>query len=136
MSTTNSSTGGGWIESLERSVKGSQNELWDLPEAMTDPFASFEKQLDATLDAYRFSTEPRALIEWAVMQTGLNDPLSRYSRPELEQAFPGFARNRDNHLKDLVRRIKQAGEGHVIERVRNQTRIEAGKRALDKVRQG
>jgi len=128
-------SGGGWIESLERSVKGSQHELWDLPESMTDPFASFESQLKATLDSYRFSTEPRALMDWAVMQTGLNDPLSQYSRPELEEAFPGFARNRDNHLKDLVRRIKQAGEADALDRARHQTRVEAGKRALDKVMQ-
>jgi hypothetical protein len=137
MTTTHSSgSTGGWIESLERSVKSNQNELWDLPEAMTDPFSSFARQLEATLESYRFSTEPRALIEWAVMQTGLNDPLSRYSRPELEEAFPGFARNRDKHLKDLVRRIKQAGETDVLHQARNKTRIAEAKKALDKAMQG
>jgi hypothetical protein len=126
----------GWLESLERKARGSQNALWELPEAMSDPFASFESQLKATLDSYRFSTEPRRLIEWAVTQTGLNDPLSQYSRPELEQAFPGFARNRDQHLKDLVRRIKQAGYADVLHKARHETRIPEAKRALDKVMRG
>jgi hypothetical protein len=136
MSQTDTTQRSGWIESLERSVKGSQNALWDLPEAMTDPFATLESQLYATLDAYRFSTQPRQLIDWAVMQTGLNDPLSRYSRSELEQAFPGFARNRDEHLKKLVRQLKQNGQNPVLQRAREATRHAEAKKALDKAMQG
>lgn len=133
MSTHTSTRQGGWIESLERSVSGNGHELWSLPEDMTDPFASLQQRLLATLNSYRFSTQPRKLIDWAVMQTGLNDPLSRYTRPELEQAFPGFARNRDQHLKTLVKKIKQNGQPELLEQARQQTRVPEGKQALEKV---
>jgi hypothetical protein len=135
MSSSQTSQSGGWIEQLERSVRGSGNELWDLPDAMTDPFKSLKDQLHATLDAYRFSTEARPLIDWAVMQTGLNDPLSRYTRQELEQAFPGFARNRDQHLKQLVRQLKQAGQTQVLHEAKQTTRYAEAKKALDKAMQ-
>ncbi|MEM8737496.1 MAG: DUF3553 domain-containing protein [Planctomycetota bacterium] len=96
----------GWLDDLDGSaIKG--KELWELPDALSDPFASAPERLAATLQTYRFSTEPRALMDWAVAQTGLNDPLSKYTRHELEQAFPRFARDRDAHLKDLVRQLKR-----------------------------
>jgi hypothetical protein len=128
-------TSSGWIESLERSVRGSEHELWQLPSSMTDPFTSLAERLTATVDSYRFSTEARPLIDWAVVQTGLDDPLSRYSRPELEQAFPGFARNRDQHLKALVRKIKQEGQADLLHQVKQQTRVPEGRRALEKAMQ-
>ncbi|MEL7087576.1 MAG: DUF3553 domain-containing protein [Planctomycetota bacterium] len=99
------SEGAGWLDDLDGSAK--PNELWDLPDDLTNPFGSAPERLAATLQTYRFSTEPRALIDWAVAQTGLNDPLSKYTRHELEQAFPRFARDRDAHLRDLVRQLKR-----------------------------
>lgn len=109
------SSGGGWLAQLERASGQSRHELWGLPHAMTDPFETLTKRLEATLDSYKFSTEPRSLIDWAVIQTGLNDPLSKYTRSELEQAFPRFARDRDEHLKDLVRQIKRKGDATVLQ---------------------
>ena len=96
---------GGWLDELDGGAKS--NELWDLPDELTNPFGSVPERLAATLQTFRFSTEPRALIDWAIAQTGLNDPLSKYTRHELEQAFPRFARDRDAHLRDLVRQLKR-----------------------------
>lgn len=110
--------GKGWLDQMASVAKDSlggkkEHELWRLPEPMTDPFLSVEKRLDATLDSYRFGNDPRnprLLLEWAIGQTGLNDPLSKYTRHELEQAFPRFIRDRDNHLFSLVRPLKKAGK--------------------------
>ena len=102
---TTSAGGSGWLDALDGSSQS--NELWDLPDDLTNPFANVPERLKATLQTYRFSTEPRSLIDWAVAQTGLNDPLSKYTRHELEQAFPRYARDRDQHLRDLVKQLKR-----------------------------
>lgn len=101
--------GSGWLDAMDPDGSKS-NELWDLPDELSDPFASLVDRLKATLQTYRFSTEPRALMDWAIVQTGLNDPLSKYTRSELEQAFPRYVRDRDGHLKDLVRQLKRAND--------------------------
>ena len=43
-----------------------------------DPFNSLAKRLRACLDLYRFEQTDRGLIDWAVAQSGLSDPLSRF----------------------------------------------------------
>ncbi len=99
----------GWLDELEQSSTSS-HELWALPDALRDPFAAPAQRLRATLETYRFSTEPRALLDWARGQTGLDDPLSKYTRTELEQAFPRFARDRDQHLRTIVKDLKRKGD--------------------------
>lgn len=126
------SGGGGWLAQLERANGHAKHELWELPKTMTDPFASLGQRLDATLDSYRFSTEPRSLIDWAVAQTGLNDPLSKYTRHELEQAFPRFARDRDQHLVSLVRQIKRKGDLLLLTQASQKTRYASARNALQK----
>jgi len=124
------SSGGGWLAELERGSH--ENELWRLPEQVGDPFLSDVARLKATLELYRFSTEPRSLIDWAVAQTGLNDPLSKYTRHELELGFEGFARNREQHLRELVRNLKRQGQTPLIDQTRRETRYRGAKIALDK----
>ena len=113
-------SGPGWLDKLEHSVGGQKHELWDLPDAMINPFSSVSQRLRATLDGYRFSTEPRALIEWGVVQTGLDDPMTRYTRVEMEQAFARFARNRDAHLQELVRELKRKGDQATLRQAQQQ----------------
>ena len=122
---------GGWLDQLERS-KNNSHELWDLPEALTDVFSSDLHRLLATLDSYKFNTEPRPLIDWAVMQTGMNDPLTKYTRHDLEQAFARFARNRDQHLKDMVRNLKRNGKHQVLVQAHTQCNVLAGQTALER----
>ena len=128
-SSTVASNSQGWLGSLgEQAGKG----LWELPEAMTDPFASLANRLQATLDSYRFSTEARSLIDWAVTQTGLTDPLSQFTRHELEQVFPRYERDRDQHLAQLVSQIKKKGKAEVLGQTMQQTRHEPARQALKK----
>jgi hypothetical protein len=78
-----------------------------LPDTATDPFTSLRQRLTATLGLYRFTDGGAALLDWASMQTGLKDPLSRFNRHELEQWFSRFKIELDNHLKKLVRDAKK-----------------------------
>ena len=120
----------GWLDSLTES--NPQQELWRLPDAMTDPFSNSAKRLEATLDSYRFTTEPRSLMDWAVTQTGLGDPMTKFTRHELEQGFERFAHNRDQHLKKLVKQMRAGGEGAAIHNIRRYLKVPAAVSALDK----
>ncbi len=79
-----------------------------LPEAATDPFATPAMRLKATLDLYRFTPTGSSLLDWAAIQSGLADPMSRFNRHELERFFEAFAVVRDGHLKKLVQEMKKA----------------------------
>lgn len=79
-----------------------------LPDAATDPFTSLRSRLLATLAQYKFSDTPGALLDWAAIQTGLKDPLTRFNRHELEQHFVQFRMDVDEHLKKLLREIRRA----------------------------
>ncbi len=122
---------GGWLGALEQ--ESGNNELWALGDDLTDPFSSLRRRLEATLATYRFSTEARSLTAWAVAQTGLEDPLSKYSRQELEQAFPRYARDRDNHLTELVRALRREGGDAALAEVRKGIQLPAAQRALARV---
>ena len=123
---------GGWLAELERANGAQKHELWDLSGPMTDPFADLTQRLEATLDSYKYSTEPRSLIDWAVVQTGLDDPLSKYTRPELEQAFARYARDRDQHLHDLIRQLKRKGQAAVLNQALSRLKLAAARTALQK----
>ena len=58
-----------------------------LPEAATDPFSGLEARLKATLGLYRFTDQGGSLLDWAAAQSGLKDPLSEFSRHDLERHF-------------------------------------------------
>jgi len=78
-----------------------------LPEIATDPFTTPAARLKATLAIYRFTPTGSSLLDWAAVQSGLADPMSRFNRHELERFFEAFAVVRDNHLKKLVIEIKR-----------------------------
>ena len=130
--TQTAATSKGWLDQLESQNNGKQNELWDLPDALSDPFTTDAQQLDATLETYRYSTQPRALMDWAVAQTGLDDPLTKYTRPELEQAFPRYARDRDHHLLALVRKLKKQNDHAVLMLAKQNARHPEARNALER----
>lgn len=98
---TSPEDGAGWLGDLER--KSPAQVLGTLPEATADPFASLEQRLRATVALYRFTKEGGSLLDWAAAQTGLADPLTAFSRHELEEHFNRFAVERDQHLRKLLR---------------------------------
>lgn len=77
--------------------------MTSLSPASTDPFATPTQRLAATLDLYRFTGEGGSLIEWATLQSGLADPLTRFSRHDLEEYFDRYATMRDRQLAKVSR---------------------------------
>lgn len=86
-----------------------------LPESATDPFIPKRTRLKNTLALYRFSTAGAALLDWAAAQTGMKDPLSRFSRHDLERLFERFRINLDNHLKRLAPEVRKEDPGAIAE---------------------
>ena len=76
-----------------------QEVMTALPEEASDPFNSITQRLIFTLNLYRFDKSGRGLIDWAVAQCGLDDPLSRFSRQDLEQLFDRWMTVREAHLQ-------------------------------------
>lgn len=115
----------GWLQQMEDADRGPHGELYDLPDPCIDPFATPESRLKATLETFRFSKEPRSLIDWAVMQTKLKDPLTKYTRSQMEQAFPRFERDRNQHLWQIVRDFKHRNQLGLVREIAEETRIGA-----------
>lgn len=81
--------------------------LLSLPEEATDPFRTRKARLEATLKLYRFGPVGASLLDWATLQTGLKDPLSRFSRHELERLFERFRTAVDAHVRKLVQEMRR-----------------------------
>lgn len=117
---------GNWLKQAEA---GSINEMMiKVPEDAADPFRTRKARLETTLKLYRFTGAGSSLLDWAAMQSGLKDPLSRFNRHELERFFEQFKLALDTHLKRLVMELKRQ-EPQVLAEVAA-TAEPAGKQAL------
>ena len=94
----------GWLSGVaERKIK---EQMISLPPDVRDPFNSLAKRLSMTMGLYRFDRSGRGLIDWAVAQSGLDDPLSRFTRHDLEQFFDRWAFERENFLGKLAQEAR------------------------------
>jgi hypothetical protein len=89
----------GWLGEIARSKP--EQAMTELPPEASDPFLSLRKRLEFTIGLYRFEPVGGKLLDWAVAQSGLADPLARFNRHELEQFFLRWAHHRDQHLAKL-----------------------------------
>jgi hypothetical protein len=87
--------------------------LSKMPDDALDPFISLEDRLVYSLGLYRFSDQGGSLLDWAAMQTGLADPLSRILRHDLEVHYAKFRRNLDRHTGDLVSQLMRQDKAAV-----------------------
>ena len=94
-----------------------QERLLAIPEDATDPFRSHRSRLVSTLGLFRFTAAGASLLDWAASQTGLKDPLSKFSRHELERHFDRFRANLDTHLKKLAFEMRKADPKGLAEAV-------------------
>lgn len=85
-----------------------REQMTKLPEPATDPFSSPIGRLKATLGLYKFAPTGASLLDWAAIQSGLADPMSRFNRHELEKFFEAFVVARDQHLKKVVLEARKA----------------------------
>lgn len=109
------------VEDLEKSglTQAVEQKLLDImvaiPVACRDPFNTIEHRLRRTLDLYKFDLTGRGLMEWATSQTGMDDPLTRFNRTELEVYFNQFAHDRDQHLSKLLQEIR--GDSTILDQL-------------------
>lgn len=96
---------GGWLGEIAK--KRPEEIMCSLPPRATDPFLSVAKRLENTLSLYRFGPSGTGLIEWAVAQSGLDDPLSRFSRHELEQFHQRWRFELDAHAGRLLQELRR-----------------------------
>lgn len=90
---------GGWLGQIAK--KRPEQAMSELPPDTTDPFLTPERRLKNLLGLYRFEGSSK-LIDWAVAQSGLDDPLSRFTRIELEAFYKEWSRDRDVTLHRLI----------------------------------
>ncbi len=97
-----------------------------IPEPAADPFKSRKQRLEASLTLYRFSGTGGSLLDWAAMQTGMKDPLSRFSRHDLEHQFKRFTHALDQHVRRLVQELRREdapGLQHVVSKASPEARL-------------
>lgn len=99
-------TGEQWLESLANQGRTPEQVFAAIPEPCRDPFVSAETRLERSLALYRYDSGGAPLLDWAASQTGLRDPLSAFTRQQLEQYFDRFAHERDRHLQSVLRELK------------------------------
>jgi hypothetical protein len=103
---------GGWDKMKESDWLGEvaqrkvEEAMTSLSPEVRDPFKSLPQRLEACLDLFRFERTGRSVIDWAIAQSGLADPLTRFTRHELEVLFDQWAAQRDEHLSRLLQEVK------------------------------
>ena len=124
------------VEDLEKSglcqaVEQKLDEIMHaIPMACRDPFNTAEHRLRRTLELYKYDMSGRGLMEWAMMQTGMDDPLSRFNRTELEVFFKHYSHELNKHLASLLSEMHEDYE--TAERLIAQAHPRA-KRVIEKI---
>ncbi|MFK7759683.1 MAG: DUF3553 domain-containing protein [Phycisphaerales bacterium] len=108
-----------------------QQIMTSIPEPARDPFASPAQRLKSTLSLYRFKNTGGSLIDWSVMQSGLSDPLSKFTRHELEDFFGFFEKNLWKHLGKMVREARDVPVNELVQ-IRDSAPLE-GQQALQRL---
>ena len=94
-----------WLAPLAQ--KKIEEIMVSMPPEIQDVFNSLRYRLEFTLNLYRFDRSGRGLIDWAVAQSELDDPLSRFNRHVLEGLFDRWARERDICLGKLLKEARR-----------------------------
>jgi hypothetical protein len=99
------STGGGWLAEISKSKP--EDVMTAVPLEATDPFVPAPRRLANALALYRFDGSGVKLIEWAVAQSGLDDPMTRYNRQELEAQWKRWLFNLDNAVLKILQELRR-----------------------------
>lgn len=98
-----------------------REQMVKLPENATDPFTSPLARLKATLLLFKYTPTGASLLDWAAIQSGLKDPMSRFNRHELERFFADFVVVRDAHMKRTLQEARKADPGAVAQAIAQAT---------------
>ena len=116
---------------LKASPREVQEIMTRIPEVACDPFGTPAQRLKSTLALYRFTSSGGALLDWAVMQSGLSDPLSKFTRHELEDFFGFFEKILWKHLGKMVREARDVSASELVQ-IRDSAPL-AGQQALQRL---
>lgn len=92
---------------LDAALRNPVEMMTRLPDSVTDPFLSLRKRAQAAVSLYKFGESPSGLLDWAAVQTGLKDPMSKFNRHQLEDFFVRFKIVLDAHLKKLLKDVRK-----------------------------
>ncbi|MBW7905167.1 MAG: DUF3553 domain-containing protein [Phycisphaerae bacterium] len=95
----------GWLDSLAGAT--ADQRLRQLPADVEQVLGTPAQRLAAVLPWYGFDAEEHGLVRWARALVRASDPLSVWSRDELEAAFAAFCRERDAHLRGVAALLRQ-----------------------------
>ena len=98
----------GWLGEIAKNQP--EDAMIAMPQGATDPFVPLRSRLQFIIKLYRFEPTGGKLIDWAVAQTGMDDPLARFNRHELEQFFERWMWERDRVLVRTLDEAKKNGE--------------------------
>ena len=99
---------GGWLGAIAKNRP--EDAMIAVPDRATDPFIPVAGRLKFIYGLYRFNRSGGSLIDWAIAQTGLDDPLSRFNRHELEQFFERWCWERDRVLARTIDEGRRSGD--------------------------
>jgi len=99
------SSGGGWLAEISKSKP--EDLMAAVPLEATDPFVPAPRRLAHALALYRFDGSGVKLIEWAIAQSGLDDPMTRYNRQELEAQWKRWIFNLDNAVLKILQELRR-----------------------------
>lgn len=102
-----------WLQKAE--AGNIEERMTQVPEAASDPFKTRRARLEYTLGLYRFTAAGSSILDWAASQSGLKDPLTRFTRHELEKFFDRFKQNLESHLRRLVFEIRKEDPRALVE---------------------
>lgn len=105
--------GGGWLGAISK--QSADNVMTALAGEATDPFASLRRRFEYSVQLYRFDGSPTRLVEWSIAQSGLDDPMARFNRQELEQLYKRWLFNLDAHVLKLLGELRR--EKSIIDQV-------------------
>lgn len=98
----------GWLGEIAKNQP--EDAMVSMPPGATDPFVPIRNRLQFIIKLYRFEATGGKLIDWAVAQTGMDDPLARFNRHELEQFFERWMWERDRLLVRTLDEARKNGE--------------------------
>lgn len=105
----------GWLDTIGGSTL--DDTLRRVPEDVARFLGSPEQRFTVLLPLFAVDPEDgKALAEWARRQTRVADPLTQWSRDELDAAFGDYCVDRDSTLRNVTALVRQqSGPGRVRE---------------------
>lgn len=105
----------GWLDSI--GGRTLDDRLRAVPTDVLLVLGAPTARLAAVLPLYEYGDDPASLMRWAGRQTQLGDPLSKWSRDELQVAFQHFCNERDAHLRAMGALVRQSGGPEALQSV-------------------